>query len=468
MRVGSWCDVRVLGWVLCVCSVGSWCDVRVLGWAPWAFLAQAIRGFRSVVAIQIVSLFCYILRLISRHTIFHRGAQPGQYGFAVQNTYPQRKTTAAAVKAMDEITDADSFTKAFNQPLPKWWPRKGNGKIVKYLYRLLDGECGSDLQNPADLDPAIRHYVQEEKPVNFFDPDIKEQALRHVTKINELRVSDRPFVSTSFSLDAVVSFGKHKRKGINCQIVRFDLLEMWGAGLFTETSFADLSEENRFVSDFQTSEDGGRVDIEWAQEHGINVVACKSPSVHLEEIMIGPRGPWWHSYALLVSDDDAVLASQVGGYGKTSFGSETMNKYKAVPPGANAVSYKFPYFAVPAAPTRPVPMVTSEASSSSDVSKRSIPILPPAKPPSPAPSAKSPRAATPPAPATPPPPATAPPPATQLQSATAPSLLEPPAPTTPPNAEVPHYVIVDNHQHRQVHRYEHREENREENRCHRQ
>ena len=25
-------DVRVLGWVLCVCSVGSWCDVRVLGW----------------------------------------------------------------------------------------------------------------------------------------------------------------------------------------------------------------------------------------------------------------------------------------------------------------------------------------------------------------------------------------------------------------------------------------------------
>ena len=149
---------------------------------------------------------------------------------------------------------------------------------------------------------------------------------------------------------------------------------------------------------------------------------------------MGLRGTWWPGYAELVSDADAVLQSQVGGYDETSFGSKIMNEYKAVPPGAIVCSHKLLYFAVAAAPTRPVPMVTSEASSSSDVSKRSIRIIPPAKPPSPAPSAKSPRAATPPAPAT------APPPATQLQSATAPPLLEPPAPTTPPKAEVPHYV----------------------------
>ena len=78
---------------------------------------------------------------------------------------------------MNEITDAESSLADFQQPMPAWWPRHADGEMVTHLYWLLDEEWRSDLEYPGLLDPAIRNYVQANKPVNFFDPDIKEPSI---------------------------------------------------------------------------------------------------------------------------------------------------------------------------------------------------------------------------------------------------------------------------------------------------
>ena len=236
-------------------------------------------------------------------------------------------------KKYHQKNDAEMFEATFKQPVPDWWPRYNN-KIVRYVFRLLDEKLGTDIKFPRPLDASIYGKVQPNELVNFHDLDIKMQALRHVDKISDGRVWDRPFVSTSYSLDAVVAFASRKTsKGYGKWnfFVRIDLWELWGASLFTKTSFADLSSADQFASYFQRDTHGGAVSNEWIQEHGIDVRQCMRESILVKEIPIGLRGTWWPGYAELVSDADAVLQSQVGGYDETSFGSKIMNEYKAVP-----------------------------------------------------------------------------------------------------------------------------------------
>ena len=133
--------------------------------------------------------------------------------------------------------------------MPEWWPR-ANGDWATHVYRLIDEKNGSDLRFPCQLDEAIRHKVQHNIPVNFHDPAIKRQALRHVDKVSEGKVYDRPFLSTSYSLASVVGFASRKKlKGFGSWnwIVRIDLLALWDAKLFTATSFAQLRSPIPFI-----------------------------------------------------------------------------------------------------------------------------------------------------------------------------------------------------------------------------
>ena len=237
-RVLSWAQ-RVLSWAQ---RVLSWTQ-RVLSCAHGHFLPKPYAASGVVVAIQLVNSFCYartVLRMTARHPCSHPGAQPSQYGFPVANK-DHRK---------NGISDAGRFEATLNPPVPVWWPRFANGEIVKHVYRLLDEKKGSDLSFPGPLDMAICHKVQHNKPVNFHDPDIKKQALRHVDKISDGRTCDRPFLSTSYSLDAVVSFASRKTSkghGSWNAFVRIDLLALWDAKLFTATSFAQLRSPIPFI-----------------------------------------------------------------------------------------------------------------------------------------------------------------------------------------------------------------------------
>ena len=131
--------------------------------------------------------------------------------------------------------------KKFNASLPNWWPRLPNGKMVTHVYRPLAVEDGGDLRHPRNMRSAIHHKLVQNKLVDFTDIDIKKQAIRHVNG----KYDERLFVSTSLDLNSLCWFGNRKR-GSNPEYVRIDLLALWEDGLFTETSFADVSTEEKF------------------------------------------------------------------------------------------------------------------------------------------------------------------------------------------------------------------------------
>ena len=139
-------------------------------------------------------------------------------------------------------SDREAFQKKFNKSLPNWWPRLPNGKMVTHVYRSLAVEDGGDIRHPREfIRSPIRHKLVQNKLVDFTDIDIKKQAIRHVNG----RYDERLFVSTSLDLNSLCWFGTRKR-GSNPEYVRIDLLALWEDGLFTETSFADVSTEEKF------------------------------------------------------------------------------------------------------------------------------------------------------------------------------------------------------------------------------
>ena len=56
----------------------------------------------------------------------------------------------------------------------------------------------------------MSHRLEEGHTVNFNDPVVKQQALKHVDKMSEGQPSERPFISCSKSLEAILPFGSSK------------------------------------------------------------------------------------------------------------------------------------------------------------------------------------------------------------------------------------------------------------------
>ena len=259
-------------------------------------------------------------------SVLQDSAKPGRYGYSPHDKY-------STVIVLDEevlfniVSDRKAFQKKFNKSLPDWWPRLPNGKIVTHVYRVLAVEDGGDLRHPRNMRSAIRHKLVQNKLVDFTDIDIKKQAIRHVNG----RYDERLFVSTSLDLNSLCLFGKRQR-GLNPEYVRIDLLALWEDGLFTETSFADVSTEGKFKAYFFG--DGNTrsgLNSDWIDDQDIDHRLCRKACCALREVLIGLRGPWWPAYAVLINENDQILLHQAGGYKRTIFGDVLRNKFEGRP-----------------------------------------------------------------------------------------------------------------------------------------
>ena len=60
-----------------------------------------------------------------------------------------------------------------------WWPKNADGSPIKYVYRLIDNEEGSDLKLPR-MGKAMRDIFQAETPVDFERVEARQHALKHI------------------------------------------------------------------------------------------------------------------------------------------------------------------------------------------------------------------------------------------------------------------------------------------------
>ena len=95
------------------------------------------------------------------YTVFEANAKPGRYGYQPHSKY-SKFLVKKKVQEVNELKDAESFMKKFNQPLLPWWPMLPDGKIATHLYRLLDEQDGCDIKHPLGIDPAISHKLRGE------------------------------------------------------------------------------------------------------------------------------------------------------------------------------------------------------------------------------------------------------------------------------------------------------------------
>ena len=141
-------------------------------------------------------------------------------------------------------SDRDAFQTKFEKSLPEWWPRFPSGEIARYVYHALDVDHGRDVQYPSNMQWTSRkEYAKaiRQKLVDFTAIDIKKEAIRQLSGIS---YDEQLFVSTSLGMGALSWYKQTGRS--KPQSVRIDLLALWEDGLFTETSFADVSTEEKF------------------------------------------------------------------------------------------------------------------------------------------------------------------------------------------------------------------------------
>ena len=67
---------------------------------------------------------------------------------------------------------------------------------VAHVYRLLQDEA-----------EAMSHTVQAGESIDFMGHEVKQQAIKHVDRCSEGKYGERPFLSTSTSLEALRPFG---------------------------------------------------------------------------------------------------------------------------------------------------------------------------------------------------------------------------------------------------------------------
>ena len=244
------------------------------------------------------------------------------------------------VQAFNELKDAESFMKKYNQPLPPWWPMMPYGTIVTHLYRLLDELDGSDIQHPLGIHLAIRNKLRENEPVDFRDIDLEKETLMQVHVVHD---DLGPYVRTSLDLEAVLELGRRRKRwgaSPDNHYLRLDVLAMGEVGLFKEGSFADISDVNKFNIFFGIGGDTPFGIIrDWVVDGDIDVMGCSHSSYENRLVLIGIRGDWWVGYAVLITEDDRVKFDQVGGWQNTRFGGALLDKYKATPQGARSHTF---------------------------------------------------------------------------------------------------------------------------------
>ena len=221
-----------------------------------------------------------------------------------------------------------AFKKLYGVELPPWWPMHADGTPVTHAYRLICEAYGSDLV-PPPLNSSMSTRIVDGVTVDFTDPAVILQTLKHVSKISAGQYAERPFVSVSMSLESILPFGSAKitYAGYRSEVqtwVRIDLIVMFMHGHFDAKSHVDLGSSAKFEGYFYPT-----VTPAFLQQHGIDFDSCTLASSRLKEIILGPRGPWWAPYSVLISDVNAILDDQIGGYNNTVFGTKLIEFYAA-------------------------------------------------------------------------------------------------------------------------------------------
>ena len=153
--------------------------------------------------------------------------------------------------------------------LPPWWPQHADGTPMTHLYRVIDEMHGWDLCFPdfgamkfLKSETAMSDKFEDGKPVDFTDDDIKTAVMTHIDQMSEGQAHMLPFLSTTQNLESAVMFRtsaeEHYKDRHDCSpseirpvIVRLDLIVMFLDGVFTENSFADLSNSTKFAAYFK-------------------------------------------------------------------------------------------------------------------------------------------------------------------------------------------------------------------------
>ena len=271
----------------------------------------------------------------------------------------------------------EQILQLYGRGLPTWWPRHNDGEIVTHLYRLIDERRGTDLIY--SVKAAMSQMCPEDELVDFSHPDVIRQALMHVSPASEGDLQERPFLSMSLDMDAVLNFGHNKMQHDNAWgldpdkiFVRFDFIAYYFDSEdkgFGKKNFCEIWSKTTFDAYFRGGpEHGGwhkALNAKWLDDNNVNYEREQAFAARLKEVLVGTRGAWWPKYSLLVDETDRVLDTQtyeIRGYGPVNYGdrlAEIFSRYDLKPDF------------IPPKPSRPVGIfeddkiqAVSEASSS--------------------------------------------------------------------------------------------------------
>ena len=241
------------------------------------------------------------------------GAHPQLYGYEPQYD-PIRQPKKQQIQD-NRLEEECLFFRRYNRPLPKWWPTHRDGKAKTHLYRLIDHEGGTDNVPPPRIQKGMRHILRPEQKVDFSHQLVKEQAIKQIDEISEDDYGERPLLSFSVDLEELFALGSRhvqyweaRGRTVAEVYVRLDLFALWDAGLFTKTSFADISTEAKFDAYFLGAFGNHRL-----ATLGIDYDRRRAASCRLHDFLIGTRRRWWPQYCVIITRGDAAAACQLAG-----------------------------------------------------------------------------------------------------------------------------------------------------------
>merc|ERR1712139_237083 len=154
---------------------------------------------------------------------------------------------------------------------------------------LIGGTIAKDLSDVLD----------GEDPVDFTNSVVRQHVMVQLSLQGQGPRGARPFLSASADLMALTGCRSN-----NAVYGRIDLIALFVDGLLTETSFVDLSTEDKCFAYLGPVEDF-RVRTEDCKKETV------ADAVEQEEMLLGTNGQWWTGYTILVDSGNAVLDSQV-------------------------------------------------------------------------------------------------------------------------------------------------------------
>ena len=98
--------------------------------------------------------------------------------------------------ALNTELDTKDFFYKYNEVVPDYWPKHADGHLARHLYLMID-----------DLSLLLKALPQldDDKPLDFSDTEVKRLAIEHVRKCREGDMRPGSFLSTSLDLDALLS-----------------------------------------------------------------------------------------------------------------------------------------------------------------------------------------------------------------------------------------------------------------------